>query len=114
MFKWRAYLSDGTTFDDTDGKPWEVPCFPRTIMVAQPGVRKRAGYEDIVHGVSFFVYRKDLKCWLGFEQEIFVHDEWMRNARQIEAYRRGALVSEKDYKKTWNIARADLGLPIQK
>lgn len=109
-FKWRLYLEDGSTFDNTDGEPWESPMFPRTVIIAQPGVREREGFSDIIVGVSYFTHRTDLNCWLGFEQDIFIHHEWMEHAHLIDAFRVGALMDEREYRAAWVQARADLGM----
>jgi len=110
LFKWRLYLEDGSSFDSNDGDAQDSPVFPRTVIVAQPGVRERTGFSDIIVGVSYYTRRTDLDCWLGFEQDIFIHHEWMLNAHLIDAFRVGALMDERLYRELWKQARSDLGM----
>ena len=65
---WRLYYDDGSTFEDTDGEPWQSPPWG-VVLCIQPD---RKGNERLMMNGDVLMYRTDLGHWTqcgdgGFE-----------------------------------------------
>lgn len=106
MIEWRIYLADGSTFDNTQGEPDDVPRSPRVVCVAQ---WKNPNFQPVLTNGDWYLHRTDLDCWtqhtdMGALLEMVDHSE------AIDATRAGAYVDDPTFKALWAQARADAGV----
>ncbi len=73
---WKLYYPDGTTFDSTQGEPWEAPAYP-VIAILQGAV--------VEHGRDWYLWRKDYQAWIGVKGDASLALQMMKHARFIEA-----------------------------
>ena len=106
-FRWRLYLADGSTFDDTQGAPWDAPIRPRVVCIAQPG---NGHWDDIVVNDTWFLYRADLGCWTHHETAYDALDELQEHGQAISAVRKGKYVGKPTFLDLWARARKDCGI----
>ncbi len=66
---WRIYYDDDTTFDDTDGEPWESPKFGvQGVVQRLSEVPKGRSHVQRLTGADWYVYRYDLGQWFKVDE----------------------------------------------
>jgi len=82
-YEWKAWYSNGDTFDSTEGEPWESPD-RALVVITQPC----APDESILRTEDFFIYLENKKRWM--EVDIFgLIDHLSVEARYITCVRTG-------------------------
>ena len=105
---WRVWLADGSTFDSTQGKPADVPAYPRVICIAQKGKAAERWGPCLTNGDQY-LYRTDLRCWtehtdMGTLMEIVDH------ADRIGVCRMGKYIDRPTFRIMWAAAREWAGV----
>ena len=96
MSKWKIYHEDGTTFDSTQGQPWDAPAYG--VMCIGQGLEN--GTNNIDNG-HWYIWRTDLQSWLSIKTQDGMNDQWAHFACEIPA----VLFGRVTLRSTFNAAR---------
>lgn len=106
--KWRVYLSDGSTFSDEDGNPWDVP-LSGVVAIAQA--------DDVVGrtvtvGFNYYYFRDD-EWWGCYDSTAMLIELTSDMTGKINCVRAGRTVSNKIFSDVRKRARHDEGFPVK-
>lgn len=109
MIQWRIYYGDGSTFDNTQGKPWEAPGHDVQLIVQ---------VDEMVGRVVLTMF--DWYYWNESEGEWWASDyfglfDQLLNDRtnSIHSVKAGRNMSNKKYRELIEIALADKDFPVK-
>lgn len=86
MLTWRIYYSDGSSFSNEDGEPWEAPSVDVQIV---------AQGDDLLFYHDYYLYRSDLELWIPCNGRDGLLDQLMASARYIDAVINGRYMDNK-------------------
>ena len=75
---WRVYYDDGSTFDASQGLPWDAPAF------GVLGIRQEPPGDRQLISRDFYLWREDYGCWIEVDRDGLV-DHLVHAARHITA-----------------------------
>lgn len=70
VIKWRIYYTDGSTFDNTEGEPWEargrgVVC----IVQPDPNDPRYSVNTQVLKEHPYYLYNRDWGYWIGCDRD---------------------------------------------
>lgn len=107
--KWRIYYDDGSTFDNTQGKPEQAPPFGVLCIVA---FNKDNG-RSIFHKWDFYYYNTTVENWFGCDMFGLLDQLCHDNTNALKAVKQGRTVSNKQFRKILAKAVHDPDFPKQ-
>lgn len=102
---WRIYYDDGSTFDSTQGEPYEAPS---TGFIVSVGYDEN-GDRYLMHGWDHYCYDKKSRQWWGMDL-MGVFDRLRRNV--LYAYKEGRTVTKSEWDAIMEQAHRDPDFPF--
>lgn len=114
---WRVYLADKSTFDSSEGKPWDVPTDVGIACILQ-----RDHYEAtspysigtrVLEGQDwwlFHAYRDVPPRWNGHDLQGMIY-QVMRHLNEIAVVREGVMLPHERWREILEIAQNDPDFP---
>lgn len=100
-YEWRVYYTDGSTFDDSDGTPYQAP--DREVQFIVQKIEENAQYM-ILSGADYYIYEPSFGWWYTNEDGKQTHLD-----RDIEhCVKHGAMMDGKKFSALANRVHAEL------
>lgn len=98
MIAWRIYFCDGSTFDSSQGRPWEAPNpFGGVVAIVVPDTTENPNDKgrNIINKVDYYWY-DERSGWEGCD-----YTAWLQylitDVRYIQAFYQGRTISNQRY-----------------
>lgn len=105
--KWKIIYEDGSTFDNTQGKPEDAPSYGVVIIIQEDDYVGRL----IMHLWDWFYWRADEGQWWG--ADVYgLHDQLLAN-KPISAVKLGRNMNSEKFHELMNQAADDVDFPIK-
>jgi hypothetical protein len=110
--KWRIYYDDDTTFDNSQGEPWEAPG-RGIICVVQidPSPLMHSVNTQILQGHPFYWYHRGWGYWLHSDRDGFIDQLTNDRKNEVCAIKMGRWVDFHHYREIVDKARSDPDFP---
>lgn len=114
--EWRIYYSDGSTFDNTQGAPWECPDKPICVIVERD--RDPSIYNVgrlLIHQFDQYMFSDHIGGWHGVltQHDMLRHLHVGCGPGGVRVVREGLWIPSTDYRRIISTAARDPDFPIK-
>jgi len=115
MINWRIYYGDGTTFDNTQGRPEDAPKLNvQCIAVNERGTKTFKAVLDVGHVVlhdwDYYIYQEDTG-WFGVREVVDLVDHVLHSSHKIKAVGKARSIPTGEFKAIYKQAWRDPDFP---
>lgn len=100
---WRIYYADGTTFDSTEGEPWEAPGVG-VVCIVQPDPDTG---RTIQARWDWYAWHRDTRDWWGHDPFGILDQLTADRLDRVASVKAGRTVSATEYRAIYDRANAD-------
>ena len=115
MIKWRIYYGDGSSYDESSGKPKFAPKVNvQCISVNEHGTKTYQAAEDVGHVVlhdwDYYIYQEDTG-WFGVKNVTDLVDHVLHSSHKIQAVLKARSIPTGQFREIYKRAWEDPDFP---